>query len=167
MAVYDWNGSSNSEIGKIYDWNGSANSQIGKVYDNNGSSNSLVYSAETVLIENGQYIGVSNSFKYGNKHGVSGNLFYVTTNEGTQSETCTTPLKVDEYSKLVFVVSSGGTCTVGLASSADVYGTSSFVKSMTTVTGVNVLDISSLTGTYYLNFRLTNTTTYFSKIYFE
>lgn len=51
MPIYDFNGTTSQEIGKIYDFNGTANSQIGKVYDNNGSASSLVYSGETVLYE--------------------------------------------------------------------------------------------------------------------
>lgn len=45
MAIYDNNGSSSVEIGKIYDNNGSSSTQIGKIYDYNGSSNSLIYTA--------------------------------------------------------------------------------------------------------------------------
>ena len=45
MAIYDNNGTANTENGKVYDNNGTTNSQIGKVYDNNGTTNSLLYSA--------------------------------------------------------------------------------------------------------------------------
>lgn len=56
MPVYDNNGTTNKEIGKLYDNNGSANTQIDKVYDNNGSANSLIYTAreDTIyLYQNG------------------------------------------------------------------------------------------------------------------
>lgn len=46
MVIYDNDGTSNSEIGKLYDNDGTTNYQIGKVYDNDGTSNHLVYSAE-------------------------------------------------------------------------------------------------------------------------
>ena len=46
MPIYDNDGTTSHEIGKLYDNNGSANAQIGKVYDNNGTTNSLIYSAE-------------------------------------------------------------------------------------------------------------------------
>lgn len=49
MPIYDYNGTSNTEIGKLYDYNGTSNTQIGKVYDYNGTSNSLIYSAEETL----------------------------------------------------------------------------------------------------------------------
>lgn len=45
MAIYDNNGTTNSEIGKLFDNDGTSNHQIGKVYDNNGTTNSLIYSA--------------------------------------------------------------------------------------------------------------------------
>lgn len=51
MPIYDFNGTTKQEIGKLYDYDGTATHQIGKVYDNNGSANSLVYSGETVLYE--------------------------------------------------------------------------------------------------------------------
>lgn len=49
MPIYDSNGTTIYQIGKVYDNNGSANTQIGKIYDSNGAVNSLIYSAETVL----------------------------------------------------------------------------------------------------------------------
>lgn len=49
MAIYDNNGTSNFEIGKIYDNNGTTSTQIAKVYDNNGTTNSLIYTADITL----------------------------------------------------------------------------------------------------------------------
>lgn len=49
MPIWDNNGSTNYEVGKLWDNNGSTSSQIGKVYDNNGTTNSLIYSAEETL----------------------------------------------------------------------------------------------------------------------
>lgn len=46
MAIYDYDGTTNYEIGKIYDYDGSSNHQIGKVYDYDGTTNRLIYSAE-------------------------------------------------------------------------------------------------------------------------
>lgn len=46
MAIYDNNGTTSYEIGKIYDDDGTTNNQIGKAYDNDGTSNHLIYSAE-------------------------------------------------------------------------------------------------------------------------
>lgn len=49
MAIYDNNGTTNTEIWKIYDNNGTTSFQIGKVYDNDGTANYLVYNAEENL----------------------------------------------------------------------------------------------------------------------
>lgn len=49
MPIYDWNGSTNTQIGKVYDFNGSVNTQIGRVYDHNGSVNTLIYTADTEI----------------------------------------------------------------------------------------------------------------------
>lgn len=49
MAIYDNNGSTNYEIGKLYDNNGSTSSQIHTVYDNNGTTSSLIYIGQETL----------------------------------------------------------------------------------------------------------------------
>lgn len=46
MAIYDNDGTSDREIGKLYDNNGTSNFQIGKIYDNDGTTSYLIYSAE-------------------------------------------------------------------------------------------------------------------------
>lgn len=43
MAIYDNNGSTSTEIGKLYDNNGSTSSQIHVVYDNNGTTSYEIY----------------------------------------------------------------------------------------------------------------------------
>lgn len=57
MAVYDNNGTTNSEIGKLYDHDGTASHQIGKVYDFDGTTDSLIYSAEQYLFNYGLVSG--------------------------------------------------------------------------------------------------------------
>lgn len=49
MAIYDNNGSTNAEIGKVHDDDGTTNHQIGKVYDNDGTTDRLIYSAVTPI----------------------------------------------------------------------------------------------------------------------
>lgn len=51
--IYDNNGTTSYQIAKIYDHNGTTSTQIGKVYDHNGTTSSLIYTAETLLYENG------------------------------------------------------------------------------------------------------------------
>lgn len=53
MAIYDNNGTTNYEIGKLYDNDGTTNHQIGKVFDWDGTTNSLIYSAEKPIFDNG------------------------------------------------------------------------------------------------------------------
>ena len=53
MAIYDWDGTTNNEIGKIYDWDGTASHQLGKGYDWDGTTSHLIYSAEERLFPNG------------------------------------------------------------------------------------------------------------------
>ena len=49
MAIYDNDGTTIYEIGKLYDNDGTTSYQIGKLYDNDGPSNYLIYKAEEVL----------------------------------------------------------------------------------------------------------------------
>lgn len=54
MAIYDYDGTTNHEIGKLYDYDGTTNYQIGKVYDNNGTADSLIYNAEEIILDASQ-----------------------------------------------------------------------------------------------------------------
>ncbi len=47
MPIYDNNGTTSYEIGKVYDYDGTTSHQIGKVYDYNGTASGLIYTAET------------------------------------------------------------------------------------------------------------------------
>lgn len=49
MPMYDWNGTTATELGKAYDWDGTTTHQLGKGYDWNGTTNSLIYTAEVIL----------------------------------------------------------------------------------------------------------------------
>ena len=49
MAIHDYNGTANTEIGKVYDDDGTTNHQIGKAYDNDGTVDSLIYTSEYVF----------------------------------------------------------------------------------------------------------------------
>lgn len=46
MPIYDYDGTTNYQIGKVYDNDGTTNYQIGKVYDNDGTTNSLIYTSD-------------------------------------------------------------------------------------------------------------------------
>lgn len=45
MAIYDNDGTTSYQIGKVYDNDGTSSHQIGKLYDHDGTSNYLVYTA--------------------------------------------------------------------------------------------------------------------------
>ena len=49
MPIYDNDGTTNYQIGKLYDNDGTTNYQIGKVYDNDGTTNYLIYNVEMAL----------------------------------------------------------------------------------------------------------------------
>lgn len=53
MPIYDNDGTTNYQIGKVYDNDGATNYQIGKVYDNDGTTNSLIYTAEENVLQYG------------------------------------------------------------------------------------------------------------------
>lgn len=46
MPIYDYDGTTSTQIGKVYDYNGTTSTQIGKVYDYDGTTSTLIYSAE-------------------------------------------------------------------------------------------------------------------------
>ena len=50
MAIYDYDGSKNREIGKVYDYDGTKSRQIARVYDYNNSVNTLIYTDELVML---------------------------------------------------------------------------------------------------------------------
>lgn len=138
--------------------------------------NVLVYQnvRQFVLFDNGQFLnGVTNTFKYGNKHSIDGPYLKISNYENLQRETNTVNIRslvdLSRYTKLVFVKHDGGYCKVGLTNYVGVYGSTSFVVSTTSAVGDNVIDISGLNpaGPYYLNFEMNNSTCRFSKIYLE
>lgn len=50
MAIYDNDGTTKHEIGKLYDADSTTKYQIGEVYDHIGTTKSLIYKAELVLL---------------------------------------------------------------------------------------------------------------------
>lgn len=56
MPIWDNNGTTSYEIGKLYDHNGTSATQTGNIYDNNGTTSSLIYSADEQIFPNGYTI---------------------------------------------------------------------------------------------------------------
>jgi hypothetical protein len=171
MPIYDWNGTSGNQIGKIYDWDGTSNNQIGKIYDWDGSANNLIYSSElnglteaAWVTSNGTYGGVN----------LSSSQIYVYVDYGSDKYRCAYfPFNASDYNKITVTYT-----TTGHYNTLQIFGVSTdttfskFASSATvsngshssgggwviyenptssgkTVTGTKELDISSLTGTYY------------------
>lgn len=57
MPIYDHDGTTAYEIGKVYDHDGTTAYQIGKVYDHDGTTASLIYTAEQYLYNMGAVDG--------------------------------------------------------------------------------------------------------------
>lgn len=156
MPIYDYDGTANNEIGRVYDNDGTANHQIGKVYDNDGTANSLIYSADGNVFPDMAWTGGG-----ANDGTVTSSSLTVElpAGQGYTNSKCYTSSKVDltNYSKLIFVVSSfsgkGGNeeFSVGIDTDTTTHNHSSYYKYLAvTKTGTYTLDISSVTGSYYI-----------------
>ena len=70
MPIYDFNGTTNQEIGKLYDQNGTTANRISKVYDYNNSTNAEIWTShyykdgQIIVSENGvDYWGIESTVK--------------------------------------------------------------------------------------------------------
>lgn len=77
MPIYDNNGTTSTEIGKIYDNNNATSTQIGEVYDNNNTTSTLIYTATPPYLylngdqytgDTGGWIGVTSGCYWYNQH---------------------------------------------------------------------------------------------------
>lgn len=61
MPIFDNDGTTNRQVGKVYDFDGTTNRQIGKVYDFDGTTHHLIYTAEENVLAGGvnYYNGVA------------------------------------------------------------------------------------------------------------
>lgn len=82
--IYDWNGTTATEIKKIYDWNGSAATQLKNGYDWNGSAASKVYQS-VVYGWNGGNTGYTVSPRTYNEGYVTTGTFQVGSNPTSHS----------------------------------------------------------------------------------
>ena len=110
MPIYDYNGTTNYQIGKLYDNNGTTSYQIGKVYDNNGTTSSLIYSAGEYILQNGVAGTLGGGFtltkqqyesQWTLNYNSEGCAFYCNSNGGSQSRVDTkSTIDWSQYSKL-------------------------------------------------------------------
>ena len=172
MPIYDNDGTTNYEIGKLYDNDGTADHQIGKVYDNNGTANSLIYEAELMIYQNGVYDSSTGGFvKYEAKNSGGFSITstylrifadrYDTVGGNTWVRTIN-PIDLTNFSTLTFTAyrnstHSSVTTTVGFDTSTSVaWANPTYNVSVGyNTTGVNyTLDVSNLSGNYYLHFAM-------------
>jgi hypothetical protein len=74
MSIWQGDGTTNYEVGKVYEGDGTTNYQIGKVYEGDGTTNNLIYTAaepDTPMILNysDEVTAVTGGWKLGNKGG--------------------------------------------------------------------------------------------------
>lgn len=168
MAIYDNNGTTNAELGKVYDNNGTTNTQIGKVYDNNGTTDSLIYSAELVIYKNGAIDSEIGGFTtYNSNSGgtystsgtyltisrpYAGNVIPLTYVKGNKA------IDLTSYSTLTFTgyLEAGNGHYVGFDTRSNLdWGSNpqlpaAYVNITATSATSYTLDVSGLSGKYYL-----------------
>lgn len=177
MPIYDNDGTTSYQIGKVYDNDGSASHQIGKVYDNNGTASSLIYSGDVNYYNYGWGDATSAalksvdglvSFSTAPKTHTDGSLYYELVGTDTKTSDAVVYLKpalsLSGFKTLHYNLYVGTTCYYGASNYVNCgLGTSanSFSKRSGNVTfsGDNrdwrwvtlsgTLDISSLNGNFY------------------
>lgn len=168
MAIYDNNGTTNAEIGKVYDNNGTTNSQIGKVYDNNGTANSLIYNAELIVFDKDTGVGVGtwSAWNYSGHGGDSWNYGGSNTSAGVllRSENSYTGVTeqvqrdFSQFSKVTFTITKRdkvggniGTTRFGISTKSLNYISGNAKKYIDiTKTGTFELDLSTYNDLGYL-----------------
>ena len=171
MPMYDSNGTTVYEIGKIYDFNRTTNSQISKVYDNNGSANSLIYTAQYAVFDNGNavdYAGGWTRKSSGNGSYSMGTSIYTyayNTKNSYRAYITSAKIPVSQFSKLTVdwqysgkTYSTWGCARIALSnynyiSWTNGYPTGGFVVSAQSSAGTSRVtttwDISGYTSDYY------------------
>lgn len=164
MAIYDNNGTASTEIGKLYDNNGSANTQIDKVYDNNGTASSLVYEAIPYLYNKGdRCTALTGGWTGSARHSVGS----WSESNGVMSINCygitmmwlhtVNMIDLTNYSKLcinVLTSTTGAHQFMGVESSSNYDWPNNWPdKYVNTSAGLITLDISGLSGKYYVTVK--------------
>lgn len=182
MAIYDNNGTTNAELGKLYDNNGTTNTQLGKLYDNNGTTSSLLYSAEEYLLQDGVAQTLAGGFThYAQQYSStlsfpSGYMQLVNGNSGSQSLVRSNnqipwgsysklyiqmgATTVPSYSNFSFALDKNGTSSTGRWMTSQDTATMSYYKTYNNVTWtegqVLSFDISSITTSGWFMFGIQN-----------
>ncbi|MBR2028067.1 MAG: hypothetical protein IKA10_03615 [Oscillospiraceae bacterium] len=162
MAIYDYDGTTNREIGKVYDYDGAKNTQIGEVYDYNGSVNALIYEDGLDVYPNTAYKWGVYDTSTGNKVNditFSGNVLEWSVTNDLKGISPTISFDLTGYSKLTFVVDSisgaaiNSNHRVGFYTSRKVYGAvenSTVYQKPITKAGKYEFDLTGISGVHYI-----------------
>lgn len=159
--IYGYNTAA-TQIKKRYAHNGTTAKQVKKKYAHNGTTAVLVYSADGNIFPDMAWTGQG-----ANTGTVSSSSLKVILPRGSgkTNSSCRTTSKVDltNYSKITFVVSqynnvsSGGHFSVGIDNDTTTHTQDSFYKyKSVTGTGTLTLDVSGVTGSYYIAIAVWN-----------
>lgn len=172
MPIYDNDGTTKYQIGKVYDNDGTTKYQIGKVYDNDGTSNYLIYSAEEEYFNGGFSSYGYTSYNYSGASLTVGNVIRIYHNVGTGG---TAQIIVYIYADLSRIttlqftfttvsVTSTGSCHVGTSSTKadgvpNNYNPSQWTsRKEVTGAGTYSVDVSGLSGYQYIVIGTISTT---------
>lgn len=160
MPIYDYDGTTRYQIGKVYDYDGTARYQIGKVYDHDSTASHLIYTADTPYFDGGAVVPFTKDEYYSTI--TIGSTIYAKHGNQTAASTVRTTNKQDltNISKITFTFSSvvnngNAICRIAVGSAT---GGSVFVSNSNDWTvykdisaaGTYSLDVSGLSGSYYI-----------------
>lgn len=178
MPIYDNDGTTNYQIGKLYDNDGTTSTQIGKVYDNNGTANTLIYSSDMTLFDAGKTveytggwntaisIGTSFNFIVGQKLQIQQINYAASTSAKIISKA---KIAISGFSALKFTYTAtkggNGTFTYGISpvtTDWDVYDTATNLTKYTRLSasgsGTASVNVSGVSGSYYVRLSVFDST---------
>lgn len=192
MAIFDWNGTTNTKNEKAFDWNGTTSTKNKKAFDWDGTASHLIYSAEYdvlnetdftiyttryanmlgTLVDYGSYLNLSAQCWNGAHDGVVNAISNNTFNLTGMSKLTFTISGVNtgwgELSIYVGVVANKPTSSDDGSSSGftgcggnviRIINTKEYALKNTRENGTYTLDISSLSGNYYITLCAHNSMT--------
>lgn len=178
MPIYDNDGTTTYQIGKLYDNDGTTSTQIGKVYDNNGTANTLIYSSDMTLFDAGKtveytggwntaiYTGTSFNFIVGQKLQIQQINYAASTSAKIISKA---KIAISGFSALKFTYTAtkggNGTFTYGISpvtTDRDVYDTDTNLTKYTRLSasgsGTASVNVSGVSGSYYVRLSVFDST---------
>lgn len=151
MAIYDNDGTTRYEIGKLYDNDGTTNYQIGKVYDNDGTTNNLIYSAEETIFPPRTTTWTRSGVSTDSNANDERIYTYCNGSSQTNSQMYTT-LDLTSFNTITFTATSGygGNGFNAVTIDTIVYSSLGSARGISRPNGTYTIDVSDLTGTHTL-----------------